>query len=426
MERISILTQEHLNCSTSKCRVCDGLKYFNNKEYSKSLIFFQVANEIDILDMIIFDNYITNSDSLMSTLHRMYDYDKSNQDKSNQDNNHSLKYIKYTSSVLNSRYAHQFLMNKATNKEDRMLYAEKYLSQCTKDDVKYNTELIYEVAIYLLEKGEKERAHKIAELSSYPKYNWILNDTIYHFISYAGKEPYFLQKFEEKIRNIDTKHFLYKKSCNTIANCFLKNKNYDKVIEYYTKAKNYYKLTKIYMKLKNDIEVKKYFDLAIQNRQYDVYKLKIDNDNFLEYTKLLYKNFCKFAGDILYRVMNNDDDDIVEEINKKNYSDVLSFLHSILKKYEDKKPIQFWNINNNDLYPEDICVLFYTIGFIYRKVIKDEVLYKKYMKYGNIWYPLHQKYESDYGNSLGYTFYDDPEYEPNQTNYTLWNNEQTD
>ena len=45
------------------------------------------------------------------------------------------------------------------------------------------------------------------------------------------------------------------------------------------------------------------------------------------------------------------------------------------------------------------------------------------MKYGNLWYPLHGKYESDdHGTSLGYAFYDDPEYEPNTSRYTLWNN----
>jgi hypothetical protein len=171
------------------------------------------------------------------------------------------------------------------------------------------------------------------------------------------------------------------------------------------------------MRLDNNVETQKYFDLALENRQYNVYYLKIDNDNFLEYSKLLYKNFCKFGEVILHNVIDNYNDE-----NDINYSEVLSFLRTVVQTYEDRNHTQFWNYKDNDLFPEDISVLFYTIGFIYRNVIKDDLQYKKYMNYGNKWYPLHGKYESDHGNSLGYAFYDDPEYEPNQKHYTLWNN----
>jgi hypothetical protein len=175
MERLFILKKIHSNCSNQNCNSCDGLKYFNNKEYSSSVLSFKKANEFDIVDMIIFGDYIDFSnlhpknEFVVSWIigHGMYD-----SNKTIEENEAVFKYIKHASSVANLKLAHFFLLHKTKNKEERMIYAERYLLKCTKDDVALNTELIFSVVTYLLEKGEKERALKIAELSSYPEDNW--------------------------------------------------------------------------------------------------------------------------------------------------------------------------------------------------------------------------------------------------------------
>lgn len=464
MERISQLEEIHKNCSIPYCKPCTAIFYFHKKDYYMCISYFYQSDEFEVVDMLIFGNYMDytqvarKNEFIVSWLIGIDLFRNKKFDL-------ALKCLKYASDVDNVRSANETLYQYYKDKDmsQSMSYLSKYLLLLSEEQLKedYNKGLIFNTCIYYLEENDTDIAYKISKLLD-PSKNWIsayLEREIYeklyialenklqkdivqyiikpfltHYIKpfqkYYGKEKTFLtiyehvlERFESEIKlnyNDQLDPFkkvrqplllLYNKACIDLGQKYKYNKLFNKALFWFEKAYDYVKVCEYYILKRNKKAVKRYSDLAIQNRQHKIYHILIDfhiKESEYDEAFILIKTcftecetFSKGINDLYKQNLPN-------ELKKEIFDFVQEIVYK-LEKIEDENDFFHVPINSEDVSP-----LFYIFGKFYEKGFyceKSEREYEKYMKLGNKWNKILWKYNSDFANDLSYEYYDDEHYE---------------